>query len=110
MDQRALIEGSWAFSGSGVWTKDGASIEFADAVPTSEGEGAVDFAAIELEHPMDALLSGAGHAPKMRPADQHRPRAERQRLHHVDPAAEAAIDQHRNSVIDRIDNGGQRDD
>ena len=44
------------------------------------------------------------------PADQHRARAERQRLDDVDAAAEAAVDQHRRCAADRLDDARQRAD
>jgi hypothetical protein len=57
-----------------------ARVELGDAVPAAEREPAIDLAPEELEHPEDAVLSGAGDAPEARAADQNRARPERQRL------------------------------
>ena len=46
----------------------------------------------------------------MRAPDQHRARAERQRLDDINPAPKAAVDKHRRFAADRLDNAGQRPD
>ena len=87
-----------------------ASVQPGDSVPAAERERAVDLAPEQLEHVEDAVLAGAGDAPEMRAPDQHRARAERQRLDDIDAAPEAAVDQHRRLALDRLDHSRQRAD
>src|ERR1700733_9282871 len=87
-----------------------APIELAHSVPAAEREHAVDLAPEEFERPEDAILPGAGDAPKVRAADQNRAGAERQRLDDIDSAPEAAVDQHRRFAADRVHDAGKRAD
>src|SRR5580693_12196 len=79
-------------------TKENAPIELGHPVPTAERERAIDLAPVELERPEDAVFAGTGDAPEVRASDQHGACAERERLEHVDAAAEAAVDQDRRSA------------
>ena len=73
-------------------TKKDARVELRHAVPAAERERAVDLAPEKLEHPEHPVLARAGDAPEVRPTDQHRARAQRQRLDDVNPAAKAPVD------------------
>ena len=90
--------------------KEYAGVELVDPVPTAKRQRAVDLTPEEVEHPENAILAGAGDAPEVRAADQHRARAERQRLDDVDAAAKAAVDQDRRPPAGRLDHARQRQD
>ena len=62
------------------------------------------------DHLARPLLSGQGKPIDVGPSDQHGARAERKRLEHVGATADAAVEQHRHPVADRIDDGRQRVD
>ena len=77
--------------------------------PSSETEewpspstDAVDAVAHQVEHVLDAGLAVGGEAPEVGAADHHGPGAERQRLHDVAAAADAAVEQHLDLVADRF--------
>ena len=69
--------------------------ESARASSSSSREGPQD--------PLGALRAGRGEAPERGPADQDRVGAEGERDRHVDPAADAAVDQHGGPPGDRLD-------
>src|ERR1700733_14057353 len=87
-----------------------APIELAHSVPAAERERADDLAPEEFERPEDAILPGAGDAPKVRAADHDRAGAKRQRLDDIDSTPEAAVDEHRRPAADRLDHTGKRAD
>ena len=58
----------------------------------------------------DALLAADGEAPERRAADEHGAGAERERLDDVGAAADAAVDEHLDPTVDRLDDLGQRVD
>ena len=65
--------------------------------------GQLDLLAQQLEHLARALLAARGEPPQRRAARQHRARPERERLHDVGAAADAAVDQHLDAALDRVD-------
>ena len=57
-----------------------------------------------------ARLAVDGEPPERRAAGEHGARAERERLDDVGAAADAAVDQHLDAAVDRLDHLGQRVD
>ena len=68
----------------------------------------VDLAAQDLEHARGAALAVDRQAPERRPPRQHRPRAARERGHHVGAAPDPAVHQHLATPVDRLDHLGQQ--
>ena len=70
--------------------------------PTSRSASSIS-AVQQLEHVPRARLAADGEPPRGRTADQRRPGAERECCDDVDPAADAAVDQHLDPAGDRVD-------
>ena len=75
-----------------------------------ELQGELDLGPQQLEHPRGALLAVDREPPERRPADEHGARAERERLDDVGAAPDAAVDEHLDPPVDRLDDLGQRVD
>ena len=69
-----------------------------------------DLVAEELEDVARAGFAVGRQAPQRRAAREDRFRAERQRLHDIRPAADAAVEQHRQPARDRLHHLRQRVD
>lgn len=57
----------------------------------------------DVENPLDPALAEGGKPPQVWPSDANRACAERQRFDDIGAPAEAAVDQHRHSAADRLD-------
>ncbi len=79
-----------------------------DAGAAEPEQRRVDAAAQDVEDVFHAGLAIRGQAPQVRAADQHRPRAQRERLDHVAATPYAAIEQHLDLVADGF--GDRRQD
>ena len=64
----------------------------------------------QLEHAARAGLAVDGEAPERRAAGEDRARAERERLHDVGAAADAAVEQHLDAAVDGLDHLRERVD
>lgn len=73
-------------------------------------EPASELAAQDLEHPAGPALPADGQAPHHRAPDADGGGAERQCLHHVGTAADAAVEQQRHPAADRPGHVGQQVD
>ena len=67
-------------------------IEFAQPVDAGKPHAAGHLVLQQLQHAIDSVAAGGGHAESVNPADADHVGAERDRLDHVGAAAEAAVD------------------
>ena len=74
-----------------------------DGRRTAEGHDATQVASQGLEDVHDSVLTPDGETPHDGPADEHRGRAERERLHDVRTAADSAVDVHVGVAAHRVD-------
>ena len=84
--------------------------DFVDAPDASERHGDPQLQVERVEQVGQPLPAGTGHRPDPGAADQHAPRAERERLEHVDPAANAPVHEHLEPVAHRGNDAGQLGD
>jgi len=70
------------------------NVQIPDVPDPQQRQASLDLPAQEREHVLDAAVTGHRHPVERRPADQHRVRAESERLDHVRPPPDPAVEQH----------------
>src|SRR5207248_2960820 len=84
-------------------SRDAVARDFRRGRAPHEPERELDLRPQELEQVPGAGLAADRERPGGRPADQGGPRPERERRDDVDPPADAAVDQHLEPSVDRVD-------
>ena len=75
-------------------------VNFSQRGIPAEAQSQIQIGQKVQDHLADALFAGDGQSPYVRTADQDRPCAQGDRLHDVGPAADAAVEQHRDPTGD----------